>query len=101
MSEFTLNAQLRTDLGKGASRRLRRNANLVPAVIYGAEKEATSISIEEREIAKLLLNDACYSSILTINLDGKRRRDDERPAAPPVRVSYCMPTLSASLPARS
>lgn len=72
MSEFTLNAQLRTDLGKGASRRLRRNANLVPAVIYGAEKEATSISIEEREIAKLLLNDACYSSILTINLDGKK-----------------------------
>ncbi len=72
MSEFTLNAQLRTDLGKGASRRLRRNANLVPAVIYGADKEATSISIEDREVAKLLLNDACYSSILTINLDGKK-----------------------------
>ncbi|TDQ38971.1 50S ribosomal protein L25/general stress protein Ctc [Thiopseudomonas denitrificans] len=72
MSEFTLNAQPRTDLGKGASRRLRRNANLIPAVIYGANKEATSISLENREVAKLLLNDACYSSILTINLDGKK-----------------------------
>ncbi len=72
MSEFTLDAQLRTDLGKGASRRLRRNADLVPAVIYGADKEATSISIENRAVAKLLLNDACYSSILTINLDGKK-----------------------------
>ncbi len=72
MSEFTLNAQARTDLGKGASRRLRRNADLVPAVIYGADKEATSISLENREVAKLLLNDACYSSILTINLDGKK-----------------------------
>ena len=72
MSEFTLNATLRTDLGKGASRRLRRNANLVPAVIYGADKDATSISLENREVAKLLLNDACYSSILTINLDGKK-----------------------------
>ena len=35
MTDFTLNAQERSDLGKGASRRLRRNANLVPAVIYG------------------------------------------------------------------
>ena len=72
MSEFTLNAQLRSDKGKGASRRLRREANLIPAVIYGADKEATSISLENREVAKLLLNDACYSSILTINLDGKK-----------------------------
>lgn len=72
MSEFTLNAQARTDLGKGASRRLRRNADLVPAVIYGANKEAVSVSLQNREVAKLLLNDACYSSILTINLDGKK-----------------------------
>ena len=33
MSEFTLNVTARNDLGKGASRRLRRNANLIPAVI--------------------------------------------------------------------
>ncbi|MFT0212372.1 50S ribosomal protein L25/general stress protein Ctc [Pseudomonas sp. F1_0610] len=71
MSEFTLNATLRTDLGKGASRRLRRNANLVPAVIYGANKEAVSVSLEQREVARLLLNDAAYSSILALNIDGK------------------------------
>lgn len=71
MSEFTLNAALRTDLGKGASRRLRRNANLVPAVIYGANKEAVSVSLEQREVARLLLNDAAYSSILALNIDGK------------------------------
>lgn len=73
MSEFTLNAKVRNDLGKGASRRLRREANLVPGVIYGAGKEAVSISIESREVAKLLLNDAAYSSILTINLDGNKQ----------------------------
>ena len=33
MTDFALNAEVRSDLGKGASRRLRRNANLVPAVI--------------------------------------------------------------------
>ena len=37
-NEFELNAELRTDLGKGASRRLRRNAGLVPAILYGAGK---------------------------------------------------------------
>ncbi len=72
MSEFTLNAQARNDLGKGASRRLRRNANLIPAVVYGAGKEPASISLETREVAKLLLNDAAYSSILSLNIDGQK-----------------------------
>lgn len=73
MSEFTLNAQARNDLGKGASRRLRREANMVPGIIYGAGKDAVSIAIENRAIAKLLLNDASYSSILSINLDGQKQ----------------------------
>lgn len=72
MSEFTLNAQARNDLGKGASRRLRRNADLIPAVVYGGDKEPVSISLQTREVAKLLLNDAAYSSILALNIDGKK-----------------------------
>ena len=72
MSEFTLNAQARNDLGKGASRRLRRNADLIPAVVYGAGKEPVSVSLQTREVAKLLLNDAAYSSILALNIDGKK-----------------------------
>lgn len=72
MSEFTLNAQERSDLGKGASRRLRRNANLIPAVIYGAGKEAASISLENREVAKLLLNEAAFNSILTLKIGSKK-----------------------------
>ena len=72
MSDFTLNAQARNDLGKGASRRLRRNANLIPAVVYGGETTPVSVSLETREVAKLLLNDAAYSSILSLNIDGKK-----------------------------
>ncbi|RFQ09718.1 50S ribosomal protein L25, partial [Pseudomonas sp. ATCC 13867] len=34
MVDFVLNAQERSDLGKGASRRLRRNEGLIPAVVY-------------------------------------------------------------------
>ena len=72
MSDFTLNAQARNDLGKGASRRLRRNANLIPAVVYGGETAPVSVSLETREVAKLLLNDAAYSIILSLNIDGKK-----------------------------
>ena len=73
MSEFTLNAQTRSDLGKGASRRLRRNANLIPAVVYGGEEAPELISLETREVVKLLLNDAAFSSILQLNIAGTKQ----------------------------
>lgn len=73
MSEFTLNVQSRTDLGKGASRRLRRNANLIPAVVYGGDEEPELISLETREVARLLLNNAAFSSILELNNAGTKQ----------------------------
>ena len=73
MSEFTLNAQKRSDLGKGASRRLRRSANLIPAVVYGGEEAPELISLETREVVKLLLNDAAFSSILELNIAGTKQ----------------------------
>src|SRR5450830_986320 len=64
MNEFILNAEVRSDLGKGASRRLRRLASLVPAVVYGGEKAPESISMLAKEVAKLLENEAAYSVII-------------------------------------
>lgn len=68
--EFALNAEVRSDLGKGASRRLRRNASLVPAVIYGGEKAPQSISLLAKDFAKLLENEAAFSHVLTLNVAG-------------------------------
>ncbi|MDG9928735.1 MULTISPECIES: 50S ribosomal protein L25/general stress protein Ctc [unclassified Pseudomonas] len=68
--EFALNAEVRSDLGKGASRRLRRNENLVPAVIYGGEKPAQSISLLAKDLAKLLENEAAFSHVLALNVAG-------------------------------
>ena len=68
--EFALNAEVRSDLGKGASRRLRRNESLVPAVIYGGEKPAQSISLLAKDLAKLLENEAAFSHVLTLNVAG-------------------------------
>ena len=71
MNDFTLNAEVRSDLGKGASRRLRRNAALVPAVIYGGDKAPQSISILAKDLAKLLENEASFSHVLSMNVDGQ------------------------------
>ena len=68
--EFALNAEVRSDLGKGASRRLRRNANLVPAVIYGGDKAPQSISLLANQLTKLLENEAAFSHVLAVNVAG-------------------------------
>jgi len=72
MTEFTLNAQARTDLGKGASRRLRHAAN-IPAVVYGGNKPAESVTILAKEIAKLFENEAAYSHVIELNVDGAKQ----------------------------
>ena len=67
MNQFELNAELREDMGKGASRRLRRTGKL-PGVVYGADKDATSITLDHDEVIHKLEHEAFYSSILTLNV---------------------------------
>jgi large subunit ribosomal protein L25 len=69
--DFVLNAQLRTDLGKGASRRLRRNDSLMPGVVYGGNADPVSISIQHKDIHKASQNEAFYSHIISLVVDGK------------------------------
>ena len=70
--EFALNAEVRSDLGKGASRRLRRNVSMVPAVIYGGDKAPQSISLLAKDLAKLLENEAAFSHVLTLDVAGTK-----------------------------
>jgi large subunit ribosomal protein L25 len=51
--QLTLSAEPRDRAGKGASRHLRREGR-VPAVIYGDKKDPIAISVNERELAKML-----------------------------------------------
>ena len=73
MNDFTLNSEARSDLGKGASRRLRRLANLVPAVVYGGDKAPQSISLLAKEVAKLLENEAAFSHVIELSVDGAKQ----------------------------
>lgn len=72
MSEhFTLSAERRTDIGKGASRRLRREQDSVPAVIYGAGKLAETLALAHKDVLQALQHEAFFSSLLNININGK------------------------------
>jgi large subunit ribosomal protein L25 len=67
---FTLEAEVRTDLGKGASRRLR-HANKVPAILYGEGKEPISLTLEHKNVYRAQQEEAFYSQVLILNVDGK------------------------------
>ena len=71
MSSIALEAQSRSDFGKGASRRLRREA-LVPGIVYGGDTDPVAVSLEQRVVAKHLEDDAFYSAIIDLSIDGKK-----------------------------
>ncbi|HEB05782.1 MAG TPA: 50S ribosomal protein L25/general stress protein Ctc, partial [Halomonas sp.] len=74
MSDFILKASVRNDLGKGASRRLRRANQLVPAVVYGGEKGAQSISVEKTAFYKAIEDESFFSSVIKLMIDGKEEQ---------------------------
>jgi large subunit ribosomal protein L25 len=71
MSIIVLEAQARTTMGKGASRRLRRLENKMPAVIYGGDKKPQTIHLLHNKVVKALESESIYSSVFDINIDGK------------------------------
>ena len=71
MVDFVLNAKARNDIGKGASRRLRRLDNLIPAIIYGLGETPESISLAANQLSHALENEAFYSHIIELSVDSK------------------------------
>ena len=68
--EFDLIADYREDMGKGASRRLRREGK-VPAIIYGAGRPPRSLSFDHNKVIKQLESESFYSSVLNIKVGDK------------------------------
>ncbi len=69
VENFAVDAELRTDEGKGASRRLRRTGQF-PAVIYGGNKPAQSISLAHNIMMQHVEHEAFFSHILDVNIAG-------------------------------
>lgn len=67
---YTLDAEVREALGTGASRRLR-HADKVPAILYGAGKEAVALTLNHNKVIKAQEDEGFYTHILTLNVGGE------------------------------
>ncbi|HXF08517.1 MAG TPA: 50S ribosomal protein L25/general stress protein Ctc [Candidatus Acidoferrales bacterium] len=66
---FKVTATSRSDAGKGASRRLRRQGR-VPGIVYGGDQPPQAISLSNNEMMKHLEHEAFYSHVLELEVDG-------------------------------
>jgi large subunit ribosomal protein L25 len=73
LSESLVEAKPRQANGKNAARRVRR-AGSVPAVVYGAGKNALSVSVDPKQIGRILHSDAGHNSIFDLELDGEKTK---------------------------
>ena len=71
--DFNLSAEPRADIGKGASRRLRR-AGKVPAIIYGGEATPQAITLSHNVMLQHVEKETFYTAILDIDVDGKAEK---------------------------
>ncbi|MCZ6711115.1 MAG: 50S ribosomal protein L25/general stress protein Ctc [Gammaproteobacteria bacterium] len=69
--QIEIHAELRVDVGKGASRRLRRQAEKVPGIIYGGTDDAVPLTMSSIELTKVMKQESFYSQILNVVVDGK------------------------------
>lgn len=67
-------AELRKDVGKGASRRLRRAQEKVPGIIYGGGREPQPLTLDAAALKKSLETEAFFSSILDVVVEGETQQ---------------------------
>jgi large subunit ribosomal protein L25 len=67
-----LEAQPREAGTKNDARRVRRDGK-VPAVLYGAGKDSLSVSLDPRQVSRILHSETGYNTIFDLALDGGER----------------------------
>ncbi|HEX4338932.1 MAG TPA: 50S ribosomal protein L25 [Polyangiaceae bacterium] len=72
MQTLKLSAEPRTDLGKGAVRRLRATGK-IPAVAYGPTLDATSISISPKDVTTVLATERGRNSVIELSVGSDRK----------------------------
>ena len=67
---LSISGNLRNNVGKGASRSLRR-VGKIPAIIYGDKKDSISVDIEEKEYKRLMNQPGIYSRLIDLSINGE------------------------------
>jgi large subunit ribosomal protein L25 len=73
MASAQLSASARDNGGKGVARKLRSEGR-IPAVVYGHGRDPQALSIDTRELERLLDHIAAESTVIDLDIDGKGSR---------------------------
>jgi large subunit ribosomal protein L25 len=66
---FTVEGKIREGRGKGPARQTRRTG-MVPAVLYGGKKEAVSLAVNAKQIARILRSESGHNTIFSVQVAG-------------------------------
>lgn len=67
MQNFKIEGQVREGRGKGPARRVR-TTGMVPAVLYGNKKDAISLTVDAKQVAKILRSETGHNTIFTVTV---------------------------------
>jgi large subunit ribosomal protein L25 len=70
MAEFVVEAEVRVEFGKNASRRLRATGK-IPAVVYGRNFESARITVDPKRVTEVLASESGRNTIFTLRYGGK------------------------------
>jgi large subunit ribosomal protein L25 len=71
--QSALDAQPRTPGTKNDARRVRREGK-VPAVVYGAGKQSVSVSVDPRQVSRILNSRTGHNTVFDLAMDGERTK---------------------------
>lgn len=98
-SSFVFEAEARARTGRGDARRLRQTGK-VPAILYGGGQGPAGLVLDHNKVLKSLENEAVYSHVLTLNIDGKEEKailkDLQRHPSRPVIMHMDFQRVSAA-----
>src|SRR5438128_5474265 len=69
MAEIVVNAKGRTDRGKNAARRLRREG-FIPGVVYGGKGDNIAVAVDPKALQRVLRSEAGRNTILKLDIAG-------------------------------
>jgi large subunit ribosomal protein L25 len=67
MDAFTVEGKIREERGKNAARRTRKTG-MVPAVLYGGRKDSVALSVNAKQVSKILRSDTGHNTIFTVRV---------------------------------
>ncbi|MEW6614831.1 MAG: 50S ribosomal protein L25/general stress protein Ctc [Thermodesulfobacteriota bacterium] len=86
MKQVSLNAELRTECGKSAVRKLRREG-LIPAILYGHKKESIPLSLSSLLLNRIMTDEAIESTLIDLTIKAGEKEEKKTVVLKDIQVS--------------